>query len=280
MAQRLEVSAHTETGRVRAINEDSFLAADPMFFVADGMGGHSFGDRASQAAIAALAARVPAGSDPSPDDVREAVASANYAVRDLSEPEDRGAARAGTTLTGVARVATDTGPHWMVVNIGDSRVYSWDGRALEQVTVDHSAVQELLDTGAITPEQAMYHPERNVITRALGADDIVEPDVWVLPATGTRTFMICSDGLTKELSDQLIASILAGDVIFGDEPEGSIAPQLVEAADVAGGHDNITVIVLSVHADRTTTNGDANDADDAEGDTDDTIERPSQPALR
>ena len=273
MPQRLDVSAYTETGRVRAINEDSFLATDPMFFVADGMGGHSFGDRASQAAIAALAARVPGASDPTPDDVREAVASANTAVRDLSAPEDIGQARAGTTLTGVARVTTDTGTHWMVVNVGDSRVYTWDGRFLEQLTVDHSAVQELLDTGAITPEQALRHPERNVITRALGADDVVEPDVWVLPAHASQTFLICSDGLTKELSDEMIASILAGDVVFGDEPEDSPARQLVEAADVAGGHDNITAIVLASHVEHQPS------SPDDEDDIDDTHERPNQPAF-
>jgi len=247
MPRRLDVSAHSATGRVRAINEDSFLAADPVFFVADGMGGHSFGDRASQAAIATIARLVPAGSEPSPDDVREAVASANLAVRDISAPEDTGPSRAGTTLTGVARVITDTGPHWMVVNVGDSRVYNWDGRALRQLTVDHSAVQELLDTGIISADQARFHPERNVITRALGADDVVEPDVWVLPEAAVRTFVICSDGLTKELSDEIIASIVAGEVVFGEADGDSIARQLVEAADVAGGHDNITAIVVESH---------------------------------
>lgn len=273
MARRLDVSAYTDVGRVRAVNEDSFLAADPMFFVADGMGGHSFGDRASQAAVAALAAAVPGGSEPTPDDVREAVASANAAVRDISAPEDTGQARAGTTLTGVARVVTDTGPHWMVVNVGDSRVYTWDGRTLEQLTIDHSAVQELLDMGAITPAQAVNHPERNVITRALGSDEVVEPDVWILPARGSQTFLICSDGLTKELSDEIIAGVLAGDVVFGDATENPVARQLVEAATIAGGRDNITVIVLESRPEYG-----ADSPDDTA--TDDTSERPSHPALR
>ena len=248
MPHTIEVSAHSAVGRVRSINEDSFLASDPLFFVADGMGGHAFGDRASQAAVAALAERVPAGSEPSPDDVLEAVIDANLAVRALSTHGEIGLAVAGTTLAGVARVVTETGPHWMVVNVGDSRVYSWDGRVLTQLTVDHSAVQELVDRGLITEEQAAHHPERNVITRALGADDTVEPDVWVLPYDQVHTFLICTDGLTKLLTTEMISGILAGDVVFGADTENTIAEQLVAAADIAGGHDNITAIVVESHA--------------------------------
>jgi serine/threonine protein phosphatase PrpC len=244
MPQHVDVSAHSATGRVRAVNEDAFLANDPLFFVADGMGGHAFGDRASREAVTALAERIPAGSLPSPDDVLEAVTDANLAVRALSTHGETGVRIAGTTLSGVARVVTETGEHWMVVNVGDSRVYSWDGRRLTQLTVDHSAVQALVDRGAITAAEAARHPERNVITRALGAEDRVEPDVWVLPYGSVRTFLICTDGLTKLLTTEMIGGILAGDVVFGSEPEGSIAQRLVEAADIAGGYDNITAIVV------------------------------------
>jgi serine/threonine protein phosphatase PrpC len=248
MPEAIDVSAHSAVGQVRSVNEDSYLAADPLFFVADGMGGHAFGDRASQAAVAALAERVPAGSLPSPDDVLEAVVDANVAVRALSTHGEIGVAVAGTTLSGVARVETETGEHWMVVNVGDSRVYSWDGRSLTQLTVDHSAVQDLIDRGVITAGEAAHHPERNVITRALGADDVVEPDVWVLPYDSVRTFLICTDGLTKLLTLEMIGGILAGDVVFGADPEGTIAERLVEAADIAGGSDNITAIVVESHA--------------------------------
>lgn len=244
MPHDIRASAHSATGRVRSVNEDSYLAADPLFFVADGMGGHAFGDRASQAAVATLARCIPSGSRPTPEQLLDAVAAANRAVRELSCHGETGLAVAGTTLAGIARVETESGPHWMVVNVGDSRVYSWDGLALRQLTVDHSAVQELVDAGAITPAEARQHPERNVITRALGADDDVEPDVWVLPAEAAQGFVICTDGLTKLISDELIAGILSGEVVFGDEPEGSVAQQLVEAADAAGGLDNITVIVV------------------------------------
>lgn len=247
MTHGILVSAHSAVGRVRSVNEDSFLANDPLFFVADGMGGHAFGDRASQSAVAALAERIPAGASPSPAEVLEAVAAANTAVRTLSTNGETGLAVAGTTLSGVARVETESGPHWMVVNIGDSRVYSWDGRSLQQLTVDHSAVQELVDAGAITEAQASHHPERNVITRALGADDAVEPDVWVLPYDAVRTFLVCTDGLSKLITTEMISAILAGDVVLGSDDAGDAAQQLVEAADVAGGYDNITAIVIESH---------------------------------
>ena len=94
----------------------------------------------------------------------------------------------------------------MVFNIGDSRVYSWDGRTLEQLSVDHSAVQELVDAGLISAEDAERHPDRNVITRALGADEFVDPDVWLIPATGRQVFLICSDGLSKEVDDEQLAA--------------------------------------------------------------------------
>ncbi|HEY0249360.1 MAG TPA: protein phosphatase 2C domain-containing protein [Gryllotalpicola sp.] len=247
MPRGIAVSAHSATGRVRALNEDSYLAVDPVFFVADGMGGHAFGDRASQAAVATLAELIPAGSEPTPAEVLAAVAAANTAVRALSSPGDTGPAVAGTTLSGVVRVATENGPRWMVVNVGDSRVYSWNGRTLQQLTVDHSAVQELIDTGLLTAAEAVGHPERNVITRALGADTHAEPDVWILPLDAVHTFLICSDGLTKELPEELIAGILSGDVVLGSAPEGTIAQHLVEAADAAGGHDNITAVVIESH---------------------------------
>ena len=124
-------------------------------------------------------------------------------MRALSDEGEEGTAVAGTTLTGVALVDAGDGAgfHWMVFNIGDSRVYAWDGRTLEQLSVDHSAVQELVDAGLISAEDAERHPDRNVITRAIGADEVVDPDVWLIPATGRQVFLICSDGLSKEVDD-------------------------------------------------------------------------------
>ncbi len=240
MTSHVGVSARSDIGAVRHVNEDAFLAEDPVYAVADGMGGHARGDLASRTALESLARTLQPGSRPTPDEVVAAVDEANAAVRALSGIDESGAAVAGTTLTGVVRVrvperATE---QWLVVNVGDSRVYEWDGEALSQLTVDHSAVQELVDAGLITEEQAAVHPERNVITRALGAEDFVDADLELLPETPRRVFVVCSDGLTRELGDQRIASILAEG---HEDPAGA----LVEAAVEAGGHDNVTVLVIT-----------------------------------
>lgn len=244
MTAPVDVSARTDTGAVRQVNEDSFLAQDPVFAVADGMGGHARGDIASRTAVESLARTIPAGSRPTPDEVIAAIDEANAAVRALSDAEETGAAVAGTTLAGVVRVRVPerADEEWMVVNVGDSRVYSWDGRQLTRLTVDHSAVQELLDAGLITPAQAEVHPERNVITRALGAEDFVDTDSTFVASAAATVFLVCSDGLTRELGEDTIAEILAGDP---DDP----AAVLVEAAVAAGGHDNVTVLVVRPSAD-------------------------------
>ncbi|MFF2495001.1 PP2C family protein-serine/threonine phosphatase [Agromyces sp. NPDC058064] len=235
-------SARTDLGRVRSVNEDSVFAEPPVFLVADGMGGHARGDAASQAVVETFRRHVEPGTPPSPEQVLDAIHSSNEAVRALSEHGEEGTAVAGTTLAGVALVdAGDAGGyHWMAFNIGDSRIYSWSGRTLEQLSVDHSAVQELVDAGLISAADAERHPERNVITRALGADDVVDPDVWLIPAAGRQVFLVCSDGLTKELDDDRIAAILAGDAAH---PAG-MAGELVEAALAHGGRDNVSVVVV------------------------------------
>jgi serine/threonine protein phosphatase PrpC len=241
--------SHTDRGAVRKINEDSHMAAPPVFAVADGMGGHSFGDRASAAAIGAFAGAFDPGRPARPETVLDTIRLANEAVLALTAGDDQVGVVSGTTLTGVAFV--EVGPsdnyHWMAFNVGDSRVYSWDGRHLAQLSVDHSAVQELIDLGHITRAEAERHPHRNVVTRALGADSEVDPDIWLVPATGHQTFLICSDGLTKELGDEEIARI----IVFHDSaranPDGpslTLAERLVNAAVAAGGSDNVTVIVV------------------------------------
>jgi serine/threonine protein phosphatase PrpC len=232
-------SARSDVGAVRAVNEDSFLARRPVFVVADGMGGHARGDKASQAAVHALAERLAPDASVTPDDVLDAIGQANHSVRSLSSAGDSGVAVAGTTLTGIVRVTTGTGDDsWMVINVGDSRVYGWDGRTLTQLSIDHSAVQELVDAGVLHPDEAEGHPDRNVITRALGADDEVDVDVWLIPAAGRQDFLICSDGLSKELTDEAIAAIVA------ETPLSACADALVSAAIEAGGRDNVTVIVV------------------------------------
>ncbi len=236
------VWARTDVGRVRAVNEDSFIARRPLYLVADGLGGHARGDAASQAAIRVFDEAFPDDAPAHPDAVLAAIAEANAAVRALSFPDDTGAAVAGTTLVGLVEVATDgDGTSWLAVNVGDSRLYGWNGSTLEQLSVDHSAVQELYEAGLITASQMDSHPERNIITRALGAEDDVDADTWTVPARSEQTFLVCSDGLTRELTDDEIAGILAG--AFAD-PSKDPARELVDAAVAAGGRDNVTVVLV------------------------------------
>jgi len=231
---RFSHGAATSVGRVRQVNEDSFLALPPLFVVADGMGGHGAGNVASRIAIeemTACAALRPLFA--------EAVLTAlEHANRHIIERDE--ANRMGTTATGLAGLETAGGDHLMVFNIGDSRVYRLSGDRLEQVTVDHSEVQELVLSGAITPEQARIHPRRNIVTRALGSDFVVRPDHWLLPPLAGDRYLVCSDGLTGELTDEEILPLLSA----GNQQEAAAA--LVAAADEAGGHDNTTVIVVDV----------------------------------
>jgi serine/threonine protein phosphatase PrpC len=234
-------SARSDVGRVRTVNEDSYLAVAPVYLVADGMGGHARGDAASRTVLETFRRHLEPDQGATPEQVLDAIHSSNDAVRALSGVGEEGTAVAGTTLAGVALVDAGDGElRWMVFNIGDSRVYTWDGRRLDQVSVDHSAVQELVDAGVIDASEAERHPDRNVITRALGADEFVEPDVWLLPAAGRQVFLVCSDGLTKEVDDDEIARVLAG----GGGHAAGLAGELVELALERGGRDNVTAVVV------------------------------------
>lgn len=237
---QLSVAAASDLGMVRKVNEDSYLAEQELFLVADGMGGHSFGDRASQSVVSTFAAALKQGGPLSPETVVQTIHQSNQTVVAMTDDDDE--AISGTTLAGLALVQSESAYHWMAFNVGDSRVYSWDGRLLEQVTVDHSAVQELLDLGQITPLEATEHPHRNVVTRAIGVGDVVDPDIWLLPVAGKQLFLVCSDGLTKELDDDQIAIILADR--FTLPGDLTVAERLVEAALAAGGSDNVTVVVV------------------------------------
>ena len=241
--------AASDTGSVRTLNEDSFIAASPLFVVADGMGGHAHGDAASQAAVAAMIECLPESGLPTPAHIIAAISAANDSVITLSRASGVGVS--GSTLAGVALVQ-DVGAaaaHWMAFNVGDSRIYRWDGRTLTQLTVDHSAVQELIDAGLLTADAAHDHPDRNVITRAIGAREDVEADVWLLPLAASQTFLVCSDGLTKELGDDAIALALtrfgAKDTSGTDtDAKETVADTLVAEALAVGGRDNVTVVVV------------------------------------
>jgi serine/threonine protein phosphatase PrpC len=224
----------TSVGRVRRVNEDSYLAVPPIYAVADGMGGHGSGDVASRLAIEVLARCVelrPLFTEA----VLHALEEANLAIIGYQEPT-----RMGTTITGLAGLETAGGDHLMVFNVGDSRVYRLAANRIEQLTVDHSEVQELVLAGVLTPEQARTHPRRNIVTRALGGGPVLIADHWLLPAIGGDRFLICSDGLFGELTDEVIRPLLAAG------PPQQAAETLVAAANDAGGHDNITAVVVDI----------------------------------
>lgn len=253
---RLRASGHSDVGLVRQVNEDSIFVRSPLFLVADGMGGHAYGDRASQTVVAVMDETFAAPAPTHPAFVLDAIDEANRRVQALVTEADGPDTVAGTTLSGVALVEVELEPgavpvpHWMIFNVGDSRVYGWNGREVVQVTVDHSAVQELVSLGLITAEEALVHPKRNVITRAVGSEPHVNTDLWLMPVQGRQMFIACSDGLTKELGDreigEVVAQVTAEAVEHGDEmPDPSeLSQRLVAAAIAHGGRDNVSVVVL------------------------------------
>ena len=234
----LSWAAQTNTGLKRAGNQDSYLAAAPVFAVADGMGGHAAGDEASAAVVMRLAEYM-SGDFASTDDIARALRQASDDIGEIAGSRDR--AGSGTTVTGIALTIQGRRPYWAVFNIGDSRVYSLVDGVLTQVTVDHSAVQAMVDSGRITALEAESHPNRNIITRAVGFGKNPVPDLWFIPVSEGARLLICSDGLTKEVDVDLIRLLLA-EATDADDAAGL----LLEAALAAGGRDNVTTLVVEV----------------------------------
>lgn len=228
----------TDVGLRRETNQDSYVTTPPIFAVADGMGGHSAGEVASAAVVRRLA-ELGGRTNVLETDI-DAVLS--DAVDDIELDAGETELGAGTTVTGVC-LSTEDQPTWKVFNIGDSRVYQYFKGALSQITVDHSVVQHLIDTGAITPEEAETHPHANVITRAVGFNEAPIPDYTALALIPGQRLLICSDGLTKELTDIGIQHFLATQ----ETAEGA-ARELVRQALENAGRDNVTAIVIDVHA--------------------------------
>ncbi|RFA11928.1 protein phosphatase [Subtercola boreus] len=229
--------ALTDVGKKRKVNEDSVAAVPPIFAVADGMGGHEAGDIASAAVVTRLS-EVQGESFTSADIIDGAL---SLALADIDVVGDANVLGTGTTVTGVALTLVDDLPRWAVFNIGDSRVYQYLEGALERVTVDHSVVQELVDAGLITAEQAETHPDSNIITRAVGFHEKPVPDYSLLDVLDGQRILVCSDGLTKELTDHGIAHFLEQ----SSTPDVAAAG-LVDAALANGGRDNVTVLVIDV----------------------------------
>jgi len=233
----LKAGAATDVGRVRQINEDRFLADEPLFAVADGVGGHQAGEVAAQTSVDTLRT---AFTERTAQGLVDAVMAANQAVWQLAQDnsEKRGM---GTTLTAVALVVEDGEDQLALTNVGDSRAYLLQHGELVQLTEDHSLVEELVRDGRITPAEAQVHPQRSIITRALGMEPAIEVDCWkLIPYRGDR-ILLCSDGLTNELSNDRIASVLRQ---LADPQEA--AHDLVRQARAEGGGDNITAVIIDV----------------------------------
>jgi serine/threonine protein phosphatase PrpC len=238
---RFAWGAATDTGRVRQANEDSLLVVDGLFAVADGMGGHKAGEVASRLAIETLQdAFTAAGTDV----LVGAVQEANRALVERSA-DDAELTGMGTTLCALALVDAEGRDAIAVVNVGDSRLYLLSDGELTQVTEDHSLVATLERQGRITRAEAAVHPQRNILTRALGIDANVMVDSWeILPMVGDR-YLICSDGLFNEVDDNRLAATLRR---LADPDEA--ARELVRLANEAGGRDNVTCVIVDVVDDK------------------------------
>ena len=241
---QIHVGAGTDVGRIRSGNEDNFFAeADDrrgVFVVADGMGGHAAGEVASEMAVTIVSRHLlgltsvrDAGAA---DLVNKSLQEANRAIfeRMLAESDKQGM---GTTAS--VMVLSDHG--YLIGQIGDSRVYLYRDGALVQITKDHSYVQEQVDAGLLTPEQARYHPYSNVITRCVGASDEVEADIYSGEVRVGDVFLLCSDGLTGMVDDRRLAQLL-----MARSGPGRIVDSLIAEANGRGGLDNITAIVIQV----------------------------------
>jgi serine/threonine protein phosphatase PrpC len=236
---RIRSGAATDVGRVRRNNQDNFVDEEPLFAVADGMGGAAGGEEASRTAVAALRATFDA--DPTVDGLADGVREANRAVWEKARqrPDLRGM---GTTMTAVALVEhPEEGEVLAIVNVGDSRVYLLRDGELEQITDDHSVPEELRRAGRLTPEEAAVHPQRNVLTRALGIEPDVEVDCYpIIPYEGDR-LILASDGLFNEVDHDGIASVARR----RKDPQEA-ADELVRLACDGGGNDNVTVVVVDI----------------------------------
>jgi len=228
----------SDVGQVRQVNQDSAMANGRLFVVADGMGGHQGGEVASD--IAAGHFRL-MESVVSVEELATGVVVANEMIRARASV-DPNLTGMGTTLVALALTADADGTVQLAAaNVGDSRMYRLTNGSLDQVTQDHSLVGELVRAGQLTPDEAREHPQRNVVTRALGVDDAVNVDSWEFPGHLGERYLLCSDGLIDEVVDADIAAAMQSI----DQP-ADVARALVDMANRAGGRDNVTVLIVDV----------------------------------
>ena len=234
----------SDTGKVRDLNEDSFFIngfndENPLGFcvLADGMGGHNAGEVASRMAVDIITREMLASeeSENNAEIARFLTAALDFANNEIYNASVTDSSKAGMGTTAVILY---------IANIGDSRAYILEDNALRQLTVDHSVVQKLVESGSITPEDARIHPERNIITKALGTEPEENYDIFEIPIKCGDRLLLCSDGLSDMLTDDEIGEILNRNL--SDEETGNA---LISAANECGGNDNITVLLLTVRED-------------------------------
>ena len=240
----LTVAARSDVGMIRSGNEDAFFAhatrEKGLFIVADGMGGHAAGEVASEMAVQIVSRELQEMIDVHGEGARitvsESLRIANRAIYDrtIQESDKQGM---GTT----ASVLMLSGARYLIGQVGDSRIYLLRDGALRQLTKDHSYVQEQVDAGFLTPDQARYHPYSNVITRCVGASDAVEPDTYTGELKVGDVFLVASDGLTGMVDDRRLQQLL-----LSRASAGRVVDALIAEANYRGGLDNITAIVVQV----------------------------------
>ena len=232
--QDISFGSRTDIGYVRDHNEDSLIIIPPLFAVADGMGGHEAGEIASEITVNTLAELAPSHLDA--EGLTDAVEAANYNV--IKAPRQGiGRDGMGTTLT----AAMLEGERLLIAQVGDSRAYLLHKGHLQQITRDHSLMADLIEAGQITPEEARVHPNRSVITRAIGSDIHMRPDIYELNVDAGDRILLCSDGLSSMISNNAIESIMRR-----QSDAQHCADELVTAALENGGADNVTVVVADV----------------------------------
>jgi serine/threonine protein phosphatase PrpC len=233
MLRAADTIAKTDTGRQRRRNEDRVFARPPVFVVADGMGGAQAGEVAARIAVEAFKAGL-SGSGTAEERLASRAHEANRQIFDVASTQhDR--AGMGTTLT----AAYLDGSELVIAHVGDSRAYLFRGGSLTRLTQDHSLVDELVRRGKLSEEEAAEHPQRSIITRALGPEPTVEVDTWTYPVRGGDVLLLCSDGLTSMVAEERVAEIL------GQSHElEEVAQGLIDEANRAGGRDNITVVLV------------------------------------
>jgi len=231
---KVRVGARTDIGRSRKRNEDSYLVKEPLFAVADGLGGHKGGDVASSMALQMIESTAAAADEENLVRLVERIKEANHRVLERGDT-DQDLRGMGTTVT--ALLTGDGKAH--VVHVGDSRAYRLRGGTFQQLTEDHTLVQRMVREGKLTEEEAAAHPQRSIVTRALGVDEDIAVDQLTLDVLEGDRVLLCTDGLTSMVGRERIQEILQSEA----EPQAA-CDRLIDAANRAGGDDNITAIVI------------------------------------